>query len=549
MSLFRLKQLAAIVEAVPGTLNTGVYSANQAQHLIRDASMEVEVATYERQFLRGTFTPLEGLPGRKTIRTRFSLELAPPSSGTTPPYDTFLRACGMASKALFKVTTSGALTITGGPLRHGELASQPAAGTTVGISGRVALDTYNGATELWLYDVTVTNLGYSGSDPSVGETLTGGTSGATGVITAVTGGSNVLTVVLTGGAIFASGEALTASITGSIGTASTGSIHATDDITGATTSAAVTSASLAVTGNAGRSWFPLTFTNITLNHASGTTPSAGDIITGGTSGAIGIVESSRDADNKITIRVYNAKNYSNGETLTAATAGALGAASNVAQADIPTISIAGYADGRRLAASGCRGTFSVAATIGESVFLNFDFTGSYADDDDIANLSGVTYPLRVPSVFLSVGALLGTEQNPTVAPTYAPRFRTVTLNLGHQIEYREDANSSSGVLEAMLVGRRGSGSIDPEQDLEASYPALTNFLAGNAGNLRFNVGSAAPSKFIVSVAGMSTSSMTQGDRNGIATNEVNFNLTGGHYENASDTPGENNDLVIVYAAA
>lgn len=558
MSLFRLKQLAAIVEATPGTFNSAVYAAAYAQHLLRsDASIDFDIPLYVVDELRGTLTPVEGIPGRKLARANFSLNMRPPSSGSTPSWDVFMRACGMASKPLVKVTGSGALTITGGPLRHGETVSQPAAGTTVGISGKVAMDTYTGAAELWLYDVTVTNLGYSGADPVVGETVTGGTSGATGIVTAVTGASNVATIKLLGTGIYASGEALTGSTTGSLGTASTASIHATDDITGATTAAAVTTGTLitnATAGVHGRAWFPLTYTTfelVTADAGSGA-PVVGDVVTGVTSGTVGIVDSvllgPTPTKYTLTIRSDFPGMYSAGESLTFTGSGVTShEVGTCVQLDRPTISLAGYNDGVRASCRGMRGTFSIDARTGEAVTLNFNLTGSYQAHGDASNLSGVTYPLRQPPVFLSAGATLGTETNPTTVPSYAPRFSSVSLNLGHDVQYRESANSSSGVLEALIVGRAGTGTIDPELDLEASYPALDNFTNGYAANLRFNVGTAAPSKFIVSVAGMTFNAMPIADRLGQAVRNMAFNINGGHYENASDTPGENNDIVLVYA--
>lgn len=251
-SLTRRQQIAAIIETTPGTPNTSAYSASNAKHQIIDATMTFDFPSYERNIKRGTLTPLPPLSGQRNAACTFSLELAGEASSGTPTWDKFIRACGMRSVALRKVTIGA---VTGGPFRHGETITQATSGATA----KVFFDTYTGTTTLYMTDVSGTTdnshvwtgslsaasatastvdsaagvgyspvdvstftVTYSGSDPAVGEFVTGGTSGAVGVIESIntSGSGGTMKLRSYNANVFSSGEALTASTTGSIGTAS-----------------------------------------------------------------------------------------------------------------------------------------------------------------------------------------------------------------------------------------------------------------------------------------------------------------------------------------
>jgi hypothetical protein len=473
-SLDSRQVLAAIEETTPGTLNSSVYAAAQAKHLIRNASIDFDFPVYTRDIKRSTLTPLPGLAGRKQARITFGIELTGEGSSGVPPYDIFLRACGLTRESLEKITIGA---VTGGPFRHGETITQ----ATTGATAKVFMDTYTGTTTLYVYDLV-------GSENN----------------------SNVWT--------------------------------------GGTSSASATPSS--VGSAAGYGWRPVDFPTTTVTYA--TTPSpdvaVSDIFQGGTSGAIGIVEEVDTTGKVIKARIQNAKMFSAGETLTRITpdTDSLGAASSIAQEDMPTLTMALYEDGNRWTIAGARGTVSMTANNGEPAMLNFTFTGAFADDSDAAMLTGISHGLKVPPVMLGATALLGTEGS---TPSYTARFQSVSLDLGNDLQYRESASATLGVIETMIVGRSGSGSVDPEADLEVSYPFVGNFADNAVGSLQFTIGTANGNKFIHQVPGLRTNGVGTGNRNGVRTRELAFEMTGGSMANVSNSANERNDWLIAYITA
>jgi hypothetical protein len=464
--------LAAKIEDVPGTLDTGVYSAANAKHQLIDARMAFDFPTFDRRIKRETLTPVPGLSGRRDATLTFSIEEAGHSSSTEPTWSKFMKACGYRVETLYKVTIGA---VTGGPFRHGETITQ----TGTSATAKVFMDTYTGTTTLYVYDVV-------GSENNSGV-WTGGTSGATAT---------------------PSTDANTA---------------------------------------AGFGWRPVDFDTVTVTY-SGNDPAVGEVVTGGTSGAIGVIEtiSTGGSGGTAKIRVRNAKIYSSGETLTASATSGMGTASAIAQEDMPTLTCALYEDGKRKTAIGMRGTFTLSARVGEPVTMGFEFRGAFGAIADTSQLTGITYEDEIPPTMLGASVELRTEGT---AGSYAARFSAITLNANNTLASRDDASASSGVREYMIVGRSGSGSIDPEADLEASYPAITNFKDNKVGALKFTVGSTLGNQFVHQVPGLRTTGVTVGDRNGIRTEELAFQMTGGSMANVGDSPNARNDLLIAYITA
>lgn len=557
--LARIKQLAAKVEATSGTFDTNVRSATYAQHLLRNAQFVFEPQSYVPDEQRESLTPLMGRPTRRDARATFGIQMKAPSSGITPPWDVFLRACGMRSAPISKLTIGA---ITGGPLRHGERVTQ----ATTGATGTVVRDTYTGNTKLYLADI----IGeFSGAN-----VITGGTTGATCTPSAYPASafesSAVITFAATGNKLvrasgdwttdgFAAGMAIL--VTGAVNPGNngvhivTGTVTATDlPVTSASTIVNETPDTAIQIGvvdvSAGRAWWPATHATVKFGYtAAAPSPNVavGDIVQDSTTGATMVVSKVDTASKTIWARIYNAIGMAEGDTVAriVTNAVALGTAESVAYDDIPTLSMAGYTDGKRYEMKGARGTFQLACVNGEPAMLDFTFTGSAEAIADSANLSGVTYPLQVAPLCLSTGMTLRVEGS---SSTYSPRVRSVTADVGHDVQFREDMNQSTGILEASIVGRAGSVNFDPEADLEASHPFVGSLLAGTAIALGFNVGSTLGNMFAVYFPGLVYTGITDGERNGHLTHEITCQSTGGQFSNASNTAGADNEFVLLYTA-
>lgn len=298
---------------------------------------------------------------------------------------------------------------------------------------------------------------------------------------------------------------------------------------------------------AGYGWHPRDFPTATVTYA--TTPSpdvaVGDVFSGATSGAIAVVESVDTTAKVIKARVHNAKMFQNGETLgrLLPDTDTLGAASAVAQEDIPTLSFAMYDDNIQKRAKGGRGNMRIAATTGEVAMLTFEFTAAYETVTDSASLTGVASPFKVPPILLGVTLVTGSEGS---TPSFRPQFNAFELDTGHQLAYRTSMQESSGILETVIVARNGSGSIDPEVDLESSFPFYGNWANQVIENMRVDIGSATANKFIIQCPGIRPTNIAGSNRDNIATYSKSFALTGGAMSNASNSANERNDLLLVY---
>jgi len=167
--LTRKRQLAAKIEAVEGVAETLV--AEDAKLLVYNPKVSFDVAMFDRNPARPSFSNIGKTPGKRTAGISYRLELRGSGTAVTAPeWGKLLQACGFGVNAL-KSMNIGA--VTNGPFQHGEIIT----GGTSAAKGRVVINTATGAT--FIYFVTV-----SGTF-STGETITGGTSTATAVTSSV----------------------------------------------------------------------------------------------------------------------------------------------------------------------------------------------------------------------------------------------------------------------------------------------------------------------------------------------------------------------------
>lgn len=160
--LTRKRQLAAKVEAVEGTAET--LAAADAKILVYNPKVNFDIAMFERNPARPSFSNIAKIPGKRPGALSFRLELR--GSGvavTVPEWAKLLQACGFGVNAL-KSMDIGA--ITGGPFQHSEIIT----GGTSAATGRVVINTADGAAAIMFVSI-------SGTFQS-GETITGGTSSA-----------------------------------------------------------------------------------------------------------------------------------------------------------------------------------------------------------------------------------------------------------------------------------------------------------------------------------------------------------------------------------
>jgi len=172
-------------------------------------------------------------------------------------------------------------------------------------------------------------------------------------------------------------------------------------------------------------------------------------------------------------------------------------------------------DGVRHKVTGCRGTFTLNATVGEIPSLDFTFTGIYNAPDDTA-LPTPTYanqddPLIFKNGNTSSFALL----------SYAGALQSFSLELGTEVAYREFVG---GAKEVLITDRSVSGSVS----IEAVTIATKDFFAAAVdddaalGNLQFTHGSVAGNIVQFTSSKVDIGDVSYGDQDGIAMLEIPY---------------------------
>ena len=167
--LTRKKQLASKIESVEGTAE--VLAAIDARLLVYDPKVTFDVAMFDRNPTRTSFSNIGKATGKRKAGIAFKLELkGSGTAATVPEWGKLLQGCGFGVNAL-KSMNIGA--ITNGPFQHGETIT----GGTSAAKGRVVIATANGATAIMFVVVSGTFVS--------GEVITGGTSTATATTSSV----------------------------------------------------------------------------------------------------------------------------------------------------------------------------------------------------------------------------------------------------------------------------------------------------------------------------------------------------------------------------
>ncbi len=167
--LTRKRQLAAKIEAVEGTAE--VLAASDARLLVYDPKVGFDVAMFDRNPARPSFSNIAKVSGKRTAAIGYKLELKGSGvAATVPEWGKLLQACGFGVSALKSMNIG---VITNGPFQHGETIT----GSTSAAKGRVVINTVNGATAILFVIVSGTFVS--------GEVITGGTSTATATTSSV----------------------------------------------------------------------------------------------------------------------------------------------------------------------------------------------------------------------------------------------------------------------------------------------------------------------------------------------------------------------------
>ena len=165
-------------------------------------------------------------------------------------------------------------------------------------------------------------------------------------------------------------------------------------------------------------------------------------------------------------------------------------------------------DGVRHKVTGCRGTFTINANVGEIPTIDFTFTGIYNTPDDSA-LPSVTYANQATPLVFKEG-----NTDTFELLSYSGCLQSVTFDIGNTLVYRELIGCTKEVL---LTDRSANGTVVMEAVTMASKNYFTAALTDSTlGNLTFQHGTTAGNIVDFASTRIDIGDVSYSDQDGIA---------------------------------
>jgi hypothetical protein len=491
MPLLTRKKVLTIDRNRITVLPTTLDNAGQAKNIIIDASASVDVERIDRNFALSTLSAVKDLAGQKAAEFTFGIEMKGSNNGTSEPeWSRILDGCGFRGEAIRKCT----ITTGTGTFRHGELLTF-AAGTD---TATCVMDTHAdaGAQSLYFFDLLTTPITASGA-------VTGQDSGATATVTTVDSA-------------------------------------------------------------AGYAWWPISSVvkQILFDGTGLTTALAvGDLIGGTTSGARGIVTEAASISIDTIVKYSPVRGtFTATETMelisgtAVADIGDMAASTGESFDQFPAMGIKLFTDGKAITGNGCRGNVSFNFEVNRPVRMDFTFRGQLENTTDTPLLTGIDYENTDPPLWET--SSIGFARNETAAEAQLadevePCMTTLSVDMGNQSADRKCAGATDGLLEVLTSQRDGSGSMTVEDTLESDLGWLTRVQDNESVRLRLTVGGTAGNRFTFAMPGVQFTGASEGDSDGIVTQDMAFRLTGGNLHDLTgntrlSATGGDNELVIIY---
>ncbi|HIJ95784.1 MAG TPA: hypothetical protein HPP94_08635 [Desulfuromonadales bacterium] len=200
-----------------------------------------------------------------------------------------------------------------------------------------------------------------------------------------------------------------------------------------------------------------------------------------------------------------------------------------ASTGIPSLTLGVYVDGVRKLISGARGTVKFSGTVGEQLFAEFDFMGSYNAVFDTP-LIIPTLPTHTPPQLTNAQFTIG---------AFAPTIKSISFDMGNKLAPREDINAVSGYKSFMLTDRDPSGTFDPEMELVNGHDWYGLWKSGTSAALSLGaIGASQYNKVKITAPTVVTTKVSEGEREGNEVADTSFQLAMGTGDD---------ELVIVFS--
>lgn len=178
-----------------------------------------------------------------------------------------------------------------------------------------------------------------------------------------------------------------------------------------------------------------------------------------------------------------------------------------------TVTIGIYENGRLRTLFGAMGNAKFMFERGKMSVIEFEFKGIFAAPTDTA-IVAPTYDTTQPPRFTSSGLTLG---------AWTPRVPSIEIDLGNDVQLREDVTTASGYYAAFIADRVVTGKMNPESELVADNDTYGQLLAGTQQALSFNVGGASGDNTMqFSLPKCQFTSIDSEERGGIEADPVEF---------------------------
>jgi len=181
-------------------------------------------------------------------------------------------------------------------------------------------------------------------------------------------------------------------------------------------------------------------------------------------------------------------------------------------ANVKTLTIGVYEDGRKKLLKGCVGSGKIVLESGKDAMIEWTFTGAWVSVTDVA-LIAPTYPTQVPIRFADSTVAIG---------GYNPCVQKLEFDFGNNVILRECQSDASGYKGALITDRNIVGTVDPEAQLVAGYDAYGKWLANTEEALSVVLDDGTDVVTITAPKAEITNIDGDGDRNSLRTDPITF---------------------------
>ena len=173
-------------------------------------------------------------------------------------------------------------------------------------------------------------------------------------------------------------------------------------------------------------------------------------------------------------------------------------------------------DGVRHIVSGCRGSFSINASVGEIPSIDFTFTGVYATPTDTA-LPTISYGNQATPLIFKNGNTTNFQLY-----SFAGALSALTLDIGNSLVYRELVG---GTKEVLLTDRAATGSVTMEAPTLAQKDYFSAALIDyTLGNLQVTHGTQAGNIVQFTSSKVDIGDVSYGEMDGVTMLEIPYTL-------------------------